>query len=129
VSRGRHTRLSAMGQTLVEVLVAMVVLGVGLVSVLEAFSVCSLAVGVMKSEAVARGWAAEKMGELRTNPALLTSDESGDLGKEYPGFTWRRQVRETPEHGVLSVSVEVKWKNRGVERGYSLVTLIRTHQV
>jgi general secretion pathway protein I len=122
-------RLRMHGQTLVEVLVAMVVLGVGLVSVLEAFSVCSLAVGVIRSEGIARSWAAGKMGELRTNPALLTSDESGDLGKEYPGFTWRRQVRETPEHGVLSTSIEVKWKNRGVERSYSLVTLIRTPQV
>jgi len=117
------------GQTLVEVLVAMTVLGVGLVAVLEAFSVCSGAVSRIKSEAIAKTWSRSIMAEIRANPSLLTSDESGDLGRDYPGFTWRRQVRETGEQGVLAVRVEVRWKSRGVAREYSLVTLVRMPQV
>lgn len=112
------------GITLVEVLVAMVVLGVGLVSVLRALSTCMRAAGIIGGEAIAEAAAARMLSELRENPQLLLSGDSGDLGGERPGFTWRRELRETGEPGVLAVRITMAWTSQGAPRDYSVVTLV-----
>lgn len=113
------------GQTLVEVLVATVVLGVGLVAVMRAFSTCTAGVGVVRGRIVAREYAAGLMSELRANPSLLMSDETGEIGDAHPGFTWRRRVRETREQGVLAVEITVEWRVQGMRRSYVLETLVQ----
>jgi len=112
------------GVTLVEVLVAMVVLGVGLVSVLRALSTCMRVAGIIGGEAIAEEAAVRMLSELRENPQLLLSGDSGDLGERRPGFTWRRELRETGEPGVLAVRITLAWTSQGVPRDYSVVTLV-----
>jgi type II secretion system protein I len=113
-------------QTLVEVLVATVVLGIGLAAILNGFSACLNAVSVLRGQSVARDFCATAVSQLRTNPSLLSSDEEGSLGDDHPGFKWRREVRETPEQGLLAVRITVEWTSQGVARDYVLETLVAT---
>jgi len=106
--------------------VATVVLGIGLASVLEGFSACLNAVSILRGQMVARDFCATAVSQLRTNPSLLTSDEEGPVGADHPGFRWRREVRETPERGLLAVRITVEWKSQGVALQYVLETLVRT---
>lgn len=114
------------GQTLVEVLVAMVVLGVGLLSVMRAFAVCTNAEGITRSTTVAREFASRMMARVRRDPALLISEDEGTLAPGHLGFHWKRSLRATEEHGVVAVRVTVEWKNRGIPRRYSLATIVRS---
>ena len=102
----------------------MVVLGVGVVSVMKAFSACSMAVGVIRGRTVAMNFAAGMMSEARCNPELLVSEDEGIFGGDYPGFTWRRQLRATNERGVVAVKITVEWKTQGIARDFSLVSLV-----
>lgn len=115
---------SSRAQTLVEVLVAMIVLGVGLVSVMKAFSVCSGAVGLIRGEAVAKAVASKMMAEARLDPRVVLAEDSGDLSPEHPGFTWRRELRESSEGGLVAVEITIEWKVQGVRRDYALVSLV-----
>jgi len=114
------------GTTLVEVLVAMVVLGVGLVSVVRAISTCRRTARIIGGESIAKEAVVRMLSEVRENPQLLLTGDSGPLEAGPPGFTWRRDVRETNEPGVLAVRVTIEWMNQGVRRDYSLVTLVAT---
>lgn len=118
--------MKSRGQTLAEVLVATVVLGVGLVAVMKAFGTCSRTVGIIRGQTVAKNFASRMMSEARGNPALLLSEDEGALGREHPGFAWSRRLRETPEPGVIAVRITVTWRTRGVRREYSLVSLAQS---
>ncbi len=116
--RGRN------GVTLTEVLVAMVVLGVGLVSVLRALSTCMRTASIIGGESVAEEAAASMLAEIRENPQLLLSGDSGVLEGRRSDFQWQREILETGEPGVLAVRVTIRWTSQGVPRDYSLATLV-----
>jgi len=123
---GRAHRRRMAAVTLAEVLVSLVVMGVGLVSVISAFSVCSRAVGIARGQVVAENFAASIVAQMRENPGLLMSGDSGEVGPDYPGFTWKSELRESAEEGVLAVRVTVEWKSQGLRRDYTLVSLVET---
>ena len=122
----RAPRRSRQGVTLVEVLAAVVVLGVGLVSVMGAFSACARTTGLIRSETVAKLWAANMLAEARGNPDLLISGDSGDLGPAWPGFKWSRRLREGAEHGTLVIEITVQWHTQGVARDFTLTSLVES---
>lgn len=114
------------GMTLVEVLVAMVVLGVGLTAVMEGFASCSRATGMIGYETAARTAAAAMLAEVRENPELMVSGDAGTLAPEYPNLRWKRTLRESGEEGVLAVEIRVEWRTQGVARGVALATMVRS---
>lgn len=114
------------GLTLVEVLAAMVVLGVGLVSVMGAFSTCARAVSIVKGQVAAETFASKMLSELRVNPQLLLSGDEGIISDAPSVYTWTKELRETAEPGVLAVKITVNWKSQGVSRYYALTSLVAT---
>jgi len=124
VGTARPGRRETAGQTLVEVLVAMVVLGVGLLSVMRAFGTCGRSIGVIHGETMARAFAASMVATARENPGLLLKEETGRTEGPQGVFNWSRRLRETDSPGVLAVEVEVTWSVQGLRRRYSLVTAV-----
>ena len=112
------------GMTLIEVLVAMTILGVGLVAVMRAFSACTRTVGIVRGRTIARDFAGRVMSEARRNPSLLISEDEGNVGGQFPGFTWKRELRDTIEPGLISIRITVNWRIQGLRRDFSLVSLI-----
>ena len=122
----QYRGMTRAGLTLVEVMAAMVVLGVGLVAVMGAFSACSRVVSIVKGQVVAETFASKMLSELRVNPQLLLGGKEGIIIDGPSGFTWTRELRETGEPGVLAVKITVNWKSQGVRRYYALTSLVAT---
>ena len=101
------------GFTLLEVLVAMTIVGLGVVTLLQIFTL-GLRLGSrsnVQTEAIAQG--ARVMDELLARPKLRDGSESGTLA---PASRWRSQIQTLPET-QLSLNLGSNWelKEIGVE--------------
>ncbi len=124
-----HTRCKDGGFTLVEVLVAFVIVAVSLGALLQIFS---------------SGLRSSHSAEAYTTAALLAESKLASIGIEEPleegettgafdnGFRWRSTVApHAPEVGqdeasaaqAYEVTLVVRWGERGDERSVSLTTL------
>lgn len=104
---------SKTGFTLLEVMVAMTIVGLGVVTLLQIFSL-GLRLGSrsnVQTEAIAQG--ARVMDELLARPTLRDGSESGTLA---PGSRWRSQI-QTRRDATPSLNLGNNWelKEVGVE--------------
>ncbi len=108
------------GFTLLEVLVALAVLGSSFAVLLAAHS------SAVRQEAHAR----HLMTASTLARELITRSEIGDLPEygsdggefeEVPGYAWERLVEATPFPGVLEVRVRVTWRQGGRETATEFV--------
>lgn len=99
---------SRTGFTLIEVLVALVILATGIVVVLRAFQTSAVALG----EARDRMWATlligEKLSDIEAfvydNPGLLPESSEGRFTGLYRDFLWRCEVGDPPRDVSSSVT-------------------------
>jgi general secretion pathway protein I len=129
------------GFTLIEVLTAMMILAIAMVTILQLFS------GGLRSAAVAGGYtravlhAREKMAELLLYDEMTDASLEGSFAD---GYRWRADIRclnpepDAPSEGgspgggapvpawpldLFEISVEVAWKERLRERRFSIQTV------
>ncbi|MFO7496285.1 MAG: prepilin-type N-terminal cleavage/methylation domain-containing protein [Desulfobacterales bacterium] len=110
----RHRSLSAGGFSLLEVLVALVLVAVVLVSVYRLYSQSILMDRMARFDTVAPQLARLKLAELeRSAPGELQSGE-GDFGSDFPGYTWRAAIEAsgaealgTPGQDLLRIDLSV----------------------
>ncbi len=117
----------ARGFTLLEILIALVVLGVALTGLLQLE-----ALGVrLRSQAqeltVATFLLQSRMADvelaaLERFPDLGTTD--GDFGETYPGYRWEMTVVETPFPIVREVRVRVLWRTGAREEHLELTNYV-----
>jgi general secretion pathway protein I len=91
---------SRAGFTLIEVLVAAVLLATAVVGALGAFSASSRALGLAQFNSTVTQLAQGKMAETRVLDDLPLGETEGDFGEEYPGWTWRMNIQEAPEVAI-----------------------------
>lgn len=132
----RAARACARGFTLIEVAIAMAIVGVGVVTVLEIFNAAlrtEHGAGI-RARAVMR--ARDLLERTMTMPDPIPLNESGDFGD---GYRWERKVREATEmledtdtHNVdvknditiFEIEVSVLWPQTEDREGvYSIRTL------
>jgi prepilin-type N-terminal cleavage/methylation domain-containing protein len=122
---GEKSGLGAKGFTLLEVVVAMAIVGLGVVTVMEIFSL-GLRLGTKSSErteTVAIGRQVFDRILLRTNPG--EGFESGSLAQ---GYQWQLSTSRFKVDGALSLSTpwelkEINLSIRGGDRQVELTTL------
>ena len=112
------------GFALVEVLIAVAILSIVLLSIFSAVSTTLHVLSGVKDSTRAMLIARSKLNEL-TIHNMRGTDVSGEEVKSCPGFTWSREtVRyEHPLLGPLGAKktvITVKWDERGRNRSYSL---------
>ena len=92
-----RSRPATAGFTLLEVMVAVAVIAIALVTLIGAQSQSvTIATGAkFKAQASLLGQA--KMAELSLAAEAELNDGSGDFGSEYPGFTWKAEVSALTE--------------------------------
>lgn len=95
------------GFTLVEVLVATVLLAVGLVAAVGAFSASTRASARAQDQTLAALAAQRVLAEVEAAPTREPGREEGDFGNDASGYTWVADIRETRWEGVLQLDVEV----------------------
>ncbi|HXG17858.1 MAG TPA: prepilin-type N-terminal cleavage/methylation domain-containing protein [Methylomirabilota bacterium] len=128
---------SAAGFTLLEVMVALAILGLGIVTVLELFS-GSLNIGVKASRHTqAAIYAQNVMDRLF---ALATLDDGEDGGELPGGYTWRvriQEIRPDEDHSRLQpdrpnqtdffhlkeIEVQIRWDENGGAKAFVLRSL------
>lgn len=120
-------RRRAAGFTLVEMVVATIVLAVGGVAAMMAISACVRTVGDAESYSRAAMLAEMRLAELEARPdAVSSGEQQGDFGEEYPGYSWIQTVEPTDMPEVVRVTVTVTWP-MGFRRGQaSFTTMLRT---
>ena len=112
----RNKSSSKKGLTLIEVLIAMVILSVGVSSMMMAMSRCLAVVRTARNREVARGLMrlvdVEHPIERKT---MEETTESGDF-EDTEGYTWKREVLMVDEEerpGLFLVTTRVQWSERG----------------
>ena len=115
------------GFALIEVLVAVTIVSIVVVSIYSGVSTGSMAItqnsNLTKAIIVARS----RMNEFRLS-GMRGTDLSQEEVKEYPGFVYSRITEryENPMLGPLPAKktvIKVSWQERGRERNYSLFTV------
>ncbi|MFQ5893125.1 MAG: prepilin-type N-terminal cleavage/methylation domain-containing protein [Nitrospinota bacterium] len=117
------------GFTLMEVLVAIAIMGVSLVLIFSLFSQGLTALHIDEAYSTAVILAKSKMDEVDLLEELADGDEEG----RYPGgYRWRREVAETPgpherprerRTRLYHIRVTVSWKDGPRRRRVALETL------
>ena len=117
--RRRTTR----GFSLLEALCALLILGVGLVGMVEAMTLALRSGKDAERHTQAALLAAGRMEELRGLSTLSTGEEEGDFGDTFPAYAWQQYVEETSYDGLYEVTVTVT-ETASDTPVYELTTLI-----
>jgi len=111
------------GFTLVEVLLAMVLVGAALTVLAQGFTEGSRASvsaqGLTRAALAARSLLAEVEAGIRPH----NRDEEGEL-EETPEMTYRIESEASEPAGMVQIRVSVLWTERGKGRGYALTRLL-----
>ena len=122
----RRRRIAQRGFTLVEMIVATLILALAITGALSAISNSTRAVESGERLQTAALLAQNKLTELELETTNMTSGEQqGDFGEEYPTYRWRTQTDTTEFEKLFMVTLTVSWgeNNQGSEREF--VTYLR----
>lgn len=98
------------GFTLMEVLIAMAILAIALVSVFQSQSQSVSMAADSRFMTTAALLAQSKMAEAETSASLYNHVENGDFGSDYPEYVWRLEIGDTqlPQFKKIKVTVTNK---------------------
>jgi general secretion pathway protein I len=107
---GGMSREKTNGFTLMEVMVAMAILAIALISIFQLQSQSISMATDSRFMTTAALLAQSKMVEAETAPSLSNKSESGDFGPDYPQYTWQVEIGDTqlPQFKKIEVTVTNK---------------------
>ena len=114
------------GFTLVEVLVATVILALGLLGALTAFSMASRATGASTNDTMLTFLAHEKLAEIQLLSAdrLADQDTSGDFGPEHPEYEWEMLIGKPDDRNLVRVDLVIAVPEAGGRRETLFSTIV-----
>lgn len=117
---------TAKGFTLVEVVIATVVLSLGLIGALTAFSMASRVTATSRNDTIISLLARQKLAEvqLEHRNALTPGTTAGDFGEDYPDYRWQLTVEEPDELHVVQIHLAIFAPQAGRERETRFSTAI-----
>ena len=104
------TRNKAKGFTLMEVMIAMAILAIALVSIYQLQSQSISMSTDSRFMTTAALLAQSKMVEVETASSLSNKSDSGDFGLDYPQYTWQLEIGDTqlPQFKKIEITVTNK---------------------
>ncbi|MEA2069134.1 MAG: prepilin-type N-terminal cleavage/methylation domain-containing protein [Verrucomicrobiota bacterium] len=112
----KRTHTSKRGLTLIEVLIALVILSVGVSSMMVAMSRCLSVVRTARNREVARGLIQRVDIENPIESVDMEElSESGDF-EDVEGYVWFREILMVDEEerpGLFLVTTRIQWSERG----------------
>jgi Tfp pilus assembly protein PilE len=116
---------ATLGFTMIDLIVALVILGTSFIAIIGSMSICSRAAHhtrmLTKSVLLAESLLVETM--LKKNMAFETT--SGQEGL----YKWRIQMAPTPIENLGAVCVQVKWQEQGRWCKYELISLVNINSL
>jgi prepilin-type N-terminal cleavage/methylation domain-containing protein len=118
VNRRLHRRGRGQGFTLVEVLVATVVLAIGLLGALTAFSMAARVAGTSNNDTVLPFLAQEKLAEIEAlgSFGIAEAETSGDFGPAHPEYKWELIIHDPDERNLVNVDLVITAQESGKNR-------------
>jgi type II secretion system protein I len=90
--------------TLIEVMIAMGIFFMAIFAILSVVSGCLRNARLLQHKSVD---ASMLIAELSLTNQLVEGSDSGDLGKDYPGYKWERSIEEVGTNGLFHVEYMV----------------------
>lgn len=115
------------GLTLIEVILATAILGVGIASLVAATAQCLAVARKAREYEIARRLVAQVDLEVPIQfEELEEGEESGEFEDPYEGYTWLREIEEISEDELemYEVRTTVSWSDRSGKASESVVTYI-----
>ncbi len=103
----RRSQLQS-GFSLIEVLVAVVILAIGVVGLVEAMTLSLRSSRDEELHTVAVVLAAGHMELLRSERFIVEGSNDGEFGDEFPDLGWREEIEETSVEGLYKVTVAIE---------------------
>ncbi len=119
---GRRKRA---GMTLLEVLVAMAILGIGITGVVGTLAAAQRAQQAAEGYTLAATLAQHVMTGLRQSPTLAAGQQTGSLDDAAPGYSWTADIAESSISGVYRVQVIILWGSPVKPQQYDVVSYLQ----
>lgn len=112
------------GQSMIEVVVAIALLGTGIAACVACIGSASRAAGSAEEYTAVQLLAREKLAELelRGGPE---GEASGDFGEERPGYGWQTLISPADLPGLQRVRLRVLWGDPANPKSVEYVTYLR----
>ena len=117
------------GFTLLEIMIAVAILAVALVTLLGSQSQSVFFANSARFETMAALLAQSKMSEITIQAADSLSSDSGDFGEDYPGYAWEATVSDVSIEGLDAISDYLKQIDLAVTWGALSYNLRLYHYV
>jgi prepilin-type N-terminal cleavage/methylation domain-containing protein len=123
IARRQTTRRGRSGFTLVEVLAAMVILGIVLPVAMTGASLAMRAGSIARHQAEAATLGEAKLTEMVAMSTWSTSTSQGDFGQDFPQYRWTIQAAQR-DMDLTELKLSVIWQERGQDRSVLVSTLV-----
>jgi len=121
---GAHLPRRRRGFTLVELMVAIVLVAIVLPTAIQGTILClDLSVNA-RMEAQAASLAQAKLSELAATRMIDEATQFGDFGEQWPQYKWMATVESWDDPRLLELDVSVTWVARGRDYDVTISTLI-----
>jgi prepilin-type N-terminal cleavage/methylation domain-containing protein len=111
------------GFTLIEMIVAIILLAVGVVSTMICIAAATRSTGVANEYTSAALLAQQRFAELEASPdQLVAGEQQGEFGQDHPGFTWDQNIEIGAITQVLKVTMTIRWRAGGTVRSAQFVS-------
>ena len=113
------------GFTLIEMVVAIVLLALGVVGALACISSATRSTSISSEYTTAALLAQQKLAEVEAQPDQIQGGEqSGDFGEEYSNFSWRQNIESSNIASLMRVTLSIEWKSGASQRQAQFVTYV-----
>lgn len=110
--------------TFVEILAALLFLGIVMPVVIGALQVSNRSSVVSERSTVAVQLAENRLAELQLGDAWSSAGSSGDFGADYPGYRWELTKVDWENGAMTELQLVVYFTVQGTEREVRLSTLV-----
>ncbi len=123
------TEIRSSGFTLLEIMVAIAIIAIVLVSVYRMQSQTILMNMAAQFETLAPILAQDKMAEFETKTVSELTDDSGDFNNDFPGYNWQFTVEDAPLEALGSLGERFKQLDLTITRPDQNLTFhLRTYR-
>lgn len=112
------------GFTLMEILAALVLIGVVLPAVMKGLSMASILASDCAHKYEALDLAQSKLAEVLMSGDWESGSDSGDFSPDHEGYQWKMETSDWTQADLKEVDVTVSWEQRGRPRQIELSTLV-----
>lgn len=117
------------GFTLVEMIVATVLLAIGVVASLLSYAAAARLSASAINRTTATFLAQQQLTSLQDDPnGLSTGNQNGDFGPQYPGFTWQSEIDASEFPSLDQVRLVVQWQSGLLTHSVELDTYLPATQ-